>query len=117
MQESYRKGVATHSGPESCVVVRKDGGEALTGGSAGRVLSREIDAPSRKRRVVPGADAVETGGRRDLLGRYREAQRDPARSETPSMRGNTAHGNREIPRLSAAEGAADRIEKSKDERR
>jgi hypothetical protein len=48
--------------------------------------------------------------------RYREAHRDLARSETPSMCGNTVYGNREIPCLSAAEGAADRIEKSKDER-
>jgi len=117
MKESYRKGVATRSGPESCVVVRKDGDEALTGESAGWVLSREIKTPTRKRRVLSGADALERGGRRNSLRRYREAQRDPTRSETPSMRGNTAHGNREIPWSSAAEGAADRIEKSKDDRR
>ena len=30
MKESYGKGVATHTGPESCAVVRKDEGEALT---------------------------------------------------------------------------------------
>jgi hypothetical protein len=42
MKESYGEGVATHTGPESCVVVRKDGGEALTGECAGRVLSREM---------------------------------------------------------------------------
>ena len=42
MKEPYVEGVATHDGPESCVVVRKGGGEALTGVRAGEVLSREI---------------------------------------------------------------------------
>ena len=44
MKESYRKGVASHPGPESCVVSREAAIEALTGGSAGRVLSCEIIA-------------------------------------------------------------------------
>ena len=42
MKEPCVEGVATHDGPESCVVVRKGGGEALTGVRAGEVLSREI---------------------------------------------------------------------------
>lgn len=42
MKESYIEGVATHNGPESCVVVRKEGSEALTGVHTGAVLSREI---------------------------------------------------------------------------
>ena len=41
MHESYGDGVATHTDPESCVVVREGEGEALTGGRAGRVWSRE----------------------------------------------------------------------------
>ena len=49
MKESYIEELATHCGPESCVPVREDrrapegrvGIEALTGGSMGRVLSRE----------------------------------------------------------------------------
>lgn len=36
------EGLATHNGPESCVVVGDHGCEALTGGGAGQVLSREI---------------------------------------------------------------------------
>jgi hypothetical protein len=44
MQESHREGVATHPDPESCVVVRKDAIEALTGAQAGRVLSCETIA-------------------------------------------------------------------------
>jgi len=35
-------GIATHTGPESCTVADNGGGEALTGGRAGRPLSREI---------------------------------------------------------------------------
>ncbi len=41
MKEPYVEGVATHDGPQSCVVVRKGGGEALTG--VREVLSREIN--------------------------------------------------------------------------
>jgi hypothetical protein len=42
MRTLYIEGVATRDGPESCVGVRKNGGEALTGVRAGPVLSREI---------------------------------------------------------------------------
>jgi hypothetical protein len=42
MKEPYAKGVADHRGPESCIGSRKGSGEALTGESAGRVLSSEI---------------------------------------------------------------------------
>jgi hypothetical protein len=41
MRESHGEGIASHTGPESCVTVREDAGEALTGVRAGRVLSRE----------------------------------------------------------------------------
>ena len=41
MQEPHGEGVASHTGPESCVAARKGRGEALTGAHAGRVLSRE----------------------------------------------------------------------------
>ena len=51
MRESYRKGVANHPDPESCVCHREVAGEALTGAQAGRVLSCEIN-------LVREADAV-----------------------------------------------------------
>ena len=117
MKESYGEGVATHAGPESCAAARKDRGEALTGVRAGRVLSREMHAPLRKWWVLRGADVLESDGRPHSARRHREARRDPARSETPSMHGTILHGNREIPRPSGAKGAADRIGKSKDTRR
>jgi hypothetical protein len=108
MKVSYGEGLASHTGPESCAVVREGRGEALTGERAGRVLSREICGQLR------GADAVETGGRPHRSCRQRETRTDPARSETPSTSGSTSHGNREIPRPPAARGAAGRTGKSKD---
>ena len=50
MKESHGEGLATHSGPESCVVSRKGFAEALTGVRAGRVLSREISQSTGSRR-------------------------------------------------------------------
>jgi hypothetical protein len=117
MKESYGEGLATHAGPESCVeTAREGGGEALTGGSAGQVLSREIHAPP-KGGLLRGADAVEKGGRQHWECRVCEAPLDPARSETLCTHGNTSRGNREIPRPSFADEAEDRIGKSKDESR
>ena len=51
MEVPYGAGVATHTGPESCVGVRKGVGEALTGVRTGQPLSREIS-------LLRGADAV-----------------------------------------------------------
>jgi hypothetical protein len=111
---SYVEGVANHNGPESCGAAREGGVEALTGERAGRVLSCEIYALSRKRQVLREADAVEFGGRQYWMHRHRKVHLDPAQSETPCMYGNTLSGNRENPRPSAEERAADRIGKSKD---
>ncbi len=115
MKESYGEGPASHTGLESCAAAREGRGEALTGERAGRTSSREINAPSRKRWVLQGADAVETSGRPHSARREGEARRDPARSETPSTYGSTLRGNREIPRPPARD--AGRIGKSKDVRR
>jgi len=110
MKESYGEGVATHTGPESCGAARKGGIEALTGVRAGRVFSRESN-------FLRDADAVGESGRPHLEHRYREVLRSPARSETLCTYGNTSPGNREIPCLPAADGAAGRVGKSKDTRR
>ena len=42
MKESYGEGLASHTGPESCVGRRKAAGEALTGVHADQPLSSEI---------------------------------------------------------------------------
>jgi hypothetical protein len=116
MKESYGKGVATHTGPESCAVARKDDGEALTGEGAGQVLSREMYDPRREPWPLRGADAVESGGRPHPPCRQRETRWDPARSETLCTHRHISHGNREVRRLPATD-VADRIGKSKDARR
>jgi hypothetical protein len=117
MKESYGEGLATPPDPESCVIARKGEGEALTGTRAGWVLSREIHALLRKQWTLGDADAVEQSGRQYPRRRSGKTPRNPARSETPRMYGNTLRGNREVPRPSAAVAKADRIGKSKDTRR
>ena len=89
MKVRYRKGVATHSGPESCGAGREADDEALTGETAGWVLNREI-------LKVQGADAVEKSGRLHGAHRHGEVHAGPARSETPCTRGHHPHENREI---------------------
>jgi len=110
MQESYGEGVATHTGPESSVVAREGRHEALTGGRAGRVFSRE-------RTLLRDADAVEEGGRPHSGRRHRKTLRSPARSETPSMLGHTSRENRESPWSPVVDGTVGRVGKSKDLRR
>ena len=111
MKESYVEGLASYGGPESCVHIREDVGEALTGVRAGRVLSRVIHAPRRELRVVRGAEAVETCRRPHRSCRNGKAAPDPARSQTPRTRGNISHGNREIPRPSARRWEASKAER------
>ena len=53
MQVHYDEGVASHIGPEPCVVVRKGRGEASAGERIGQPLSRES-------LILLGADAVES---------------------------------------------------------
>jgi RNA-directed DNA polymerase len=113
---SYIEGLAIHDGPESCIGVRKGEDEALTGVRAGWVLSREIHAPPQGG-LLWGADALEESGRQHPRRRSGKTSRDPTRSETPRMHASTSFGNREIPLLSAAAMAVDRIGKSQDARR
>ena len=50
MKVSYNEDLASHIGPESCAYTRKEVREALAGGSAGQVLSRESRLTSGCRR-------------------------------------------------------------------
>src|SRR3989442_11020127 len=108
MKESYSEGVANHTGLRSYAGVRKGVGGTLIEVRAGRVSSREIVAKNR------GADDVLEYGRPHRMQRMLMLQENPARSKTPGMHGNILVGNWEIPRLSVK---ADRVGKSKDERR
>ena len=59
------------------------------------------------------ADAVKPGGRQHGGRRYREVSPGPTRSQTRCMYRTFLCENREVPRLSAADGAADRIGKAR----
>src|SRR6218665_3056363 len=102
MKESYVEGLASYGGPESCVHIREGVGEALIGVRAVRVSSRVIYAPRLRSREVRGAEAVETCRRQHRGCRIGKAVLAPARPQTPRMRGNTPHGNRETPLPSGA---------------
>src|SRR6267154_2844845 len=109
MKESYECEIATHIGPESCGAAREGGVEALTRECAGRVFSRVRD-------LLRDAAAVRRCGRPHPVHRYREVQRSPARSQTPSTYGSTSNGNREIPASPRVAVDSGRIGKSKDAR-
>ena len=109
MKESYVEGLATHTGPESCVAAREGGGEALTGVRAGRVFSRERHSPGcrrckEKRKATSGAstsqDAPGSRAVRDPVHVRKHLAREPG-----------------DPTFSRGNGTAGRIGKSKDVRR
>src|SRR5262245_43116636 len=105
MKESYRKGTASHPDPESCGSGRKASAEALTGAHAGQPSSCEI-----RQSGVPTPLSYAEGN--TGIGASGEPVTDPAQSETLCMRGNSSHGNREIPSPPAADGATGRPEKA-----
>ena len=109
MKVSNVKGLANRNDPESCVGARKSDGEALTGESAGWVLSREIES-------VRDADPVGVRGRPQPMFRFGKERWYPARSEAPGMHGSNLRENREILRP-PKQARLGRIEKSKDLRR
>jgi hypothetical protein len=85
MKQPYGEGLASHTDPESCVVSREAGREALTGAHADGVLSREISGNQ-------DADAVYSAGRQHWWARHREhlldlrGQRPPICMEPPRAR-------------------------------
>ena len=76
MKVSCNEGVASHVGPESCGDDRKIIVEALTGESAGRVLSLE-------NLMLRSADVVASDGRQHGTRRQREARPGSAWSKAP----------------------------------
>ena len=89
MEVSNVKGLANRDDPESCGGARKGDVEALTGESAGWVLSREKSDDR-------DADSVGVRGRPQPTLRLGEEHWYPARSETPGMHGSNLRENREI---------------------
>jgi len=89
MKVRYRKGVATHSGPESCGAGREAVVEALTGEAAGQPLSREIERS--------GAPTLLTYAEGETEGDVsREPPEGSTRSKTLRMRRNPSHRNWEV---------------------
>src|SRR6218665_2651206 len=78
------------------------GGKPWGGNRRGGLPTRIIRPPRLRSREVRGAEAVETCRRPHRGCRIGKAVLAPARSQTPRMRGNIPHGNREIPRPSGA---------------
>ena len=105
MQESYGEGLASHTGPESCVGRRKAAGEALTGVHADQPLSSEITPFGTPTLLTEAEGHIACDD-------SRESQASPAESKTLSMRGNSLHGNREVPSAPTAVGAMGRSEKA-----
>jgi hypothetical protein len=90
MKTLYVEGVAIHDGPESCVVFRKEGGEALTGVRTGQSLSREImefGVPTLSKQAEGHiGGSVIASCRRTLRG-----QRNCACTESPCTRAGRSH--------------------------
>ena len=110
MKVPYGEGLATHTGPESCVYTRKGVGEALIGEVRAGLLSRERCCK------LWGADVVHKSGRQHRLHRYREMWPNPAWSKTPCTYGSSSSGNREVPRLASGDGAEVRAVNPKGDR-
>jgi len=105
MKEPYRKGVANHPDPESCVGHREVAGEALAGAQAGRVLSCEIPD-------IRGADVVPRDGRPHCgIAIDASDPRAPRSPETPGMLESSMRENRETP-LASGSDSPDRPEKA-----
>jgi len=88
VQVHHGEGVATHIGPEPCVVIREDAGEASVGERIGQPWSRES-------KIVSGADVVIiTEG--NTVGASSRVPVRPGVVADPGMCGRSLFGNREI---------------------
>ena len=91
MQVRYDEGVAIHVGPEPCIVVREDRGEASVGERAGQPLSRESHS-SRAPTLLIEWKATRSTSLPQVVGR-------PGVVEDPGTHARSLNGNREISRL------------------
>jgi hypothetical protein len=89
MKVSCNEGVANHVGPESCGEGRKILVEALTGESAGRVLSLE-------NLIVRSADVFASGGRQQRAIRYRKGRSHSAWSKAPCTHRSISQGSKSL---------------------
>src|SRR6516162_2960353 len=105
VQVHHEEGVATHLGPESCVPIREDVGEASTGERTGQPSSRETNIPL-------GADAFQIAeGNTD--GRAIASARTTRRGRRPWHVPTLPGGNREISGLTSGQRLLARIGKAR----
>jgi hypothetical protein len=107
MKVLYGEDLASHTGLESWGCVRKCVSQALTGESAGRVLSLE-------NAVFGSADVLDAYGRQHCHVRNGEHVRDSPWSETSSMRRSFIRGNRETPCSPGGDGPSGRAGNSEE---
>ena len=93
MEESYREGLANHSGPEPCECSCKAALEALDRGICRQGI--ELRNPCSG---APMGSGTQKAIRLRTLARVRSG---PAESETPGMQRNSKRENREAPSLPA----------------
>lgn len=98
MQVRYDEGVAIRVGPEPCIVVREDRGEASVGEHVGQPLSRESHS-SRVPTLLIEWKATRSTSLSQVVDR-------PGVVEDPGTHARSLNGNREISRLTEPQQAA-----------
>jgi hypothetical protein len=78
---SYGEGLASHSGPESCVYIRKGVGEALTGGAASRDIEPRKSHRERDASAVHLSEGQHQINREGEVGRVPRGRRPRARAQ------------------------------------
>ena len=90
MEVSYGEGLASHSGPESCVCDRKVVGEALTGGAASRDIEPRKPLKEQDASAVDASEGQHRTNRSGKVARVLRGRRPRARASS------FLYGNREI---------------------
>jgi hypothetical protein len=91
MKELYTGGVAIHGGPESCVGVREDAGEALAGVVRAGLLSRENQMKFGVPTSSHQAEGHVVGGVIASCQRTLRGRRTRARTKSPCARTGRSH--------------------------
>ena len=81
MRVSCGEGLASHSGPESCVCIRKGVGEALTGGAASRDIEPRKSHRERDASAVHLSEGQHQGNRNGEVVRVPRGRRPRARAQ------------------------------------
>src|SRR5450759_3836840 len=105
MQVHYDEGVANRIGPEPCVGIREDDGEASVGERIGQPLSRES-------KIIPAPTWSESR-KATWTGALVRAPTRPGVVADPGMCGSSLRGNREVSGLTGGRIPQARIGKTR----